>query len=79
VETRERVSSDSKAKSRGYLKLLKSKVIVGFMLFLLDVLVPLRHLSLSLQDRTALLSSQHDSLESSLEAVRKMKTRFVPM
>lgn len=33
LETRERVSSDAKAKSKGFLKLLKSKVIVGFMLF----------------------------------------------
>lgn len=74
LETRERVSSDAKAKSKGFLKLLKSKVIVGFLLFLLDVLAPLRHLSLNLQDRTALISCQHDSLESALEAVRKSKT-----
>lgn len=77
LETRERVSSDAKAKSKGFLKLLKSKVIVGFMLFLLDVLAPLRHLSLNLQDRTALISCQHDSLASALGAVLKSKTRFV--
>lgn len=76
LETRERVSSDAKAKSKGFLKLLKSKVIVGFMLFLLDVLAPLRHLSLNLQDRTALISCQHDSLASALKAVLKSKTRI---
>lgn len=54
-----------------FLKLLKSKVIVGFMLSLLDVLAPLRHLSLNLQDRTALISCQHDSLKKRFRSAKQ--------
>lgn len=77
LETRERVSSDAKAKSKGFLNSCSPKLLFDSCFFLLDVLAPLRHLSLNLQDRTALISCQHDSLESALEAFLESKTRFV--
>lgn len=42
VETSERVSSDSKAKAKGFLAMLKSRDLLSFLLFMVDVLSPLK-------------------------------------
>ncbi|KAK3094070.1 hypothetical protein FSP39_023772 [Pinctada imbricata] len=74
-ETGERVSADSKSKATAYLRLLKSKEVVYFMLFVLDFLGPLRRLSLALQDQDGLISSKHAALASTLSALERLKER----
>ena len=63
-----------KSKARGYLKLLKSKDIVCF---LMDVLSPIRRLSLQLQERTSAVFKQQVAVSSTLTIVQKFQERFV--
>lgn len=76
TEPSERVSVDSKAKAHAFLKLLRCRSVVCFLFFMLDVLAPLRRLSLQLQDRTCVIAQQHATLASVLEVIRKYKMRY---
>ncbi|CAC5426492.1 unnamed protein product [Mytilus coruscus] len=78
TEPIERVSVDSKARAIAFLKLLKPKNIVCFLLFLVDVLKTLRHLSLKLQDRKCLIADQYSALSSTMEIQIKYKTSDGP-
>ncbi|XP_014662095.1 PREDICTED: zinc finger protein 862-like [Priapulus caudatus] len=78
TETTERVSADSKSKAHAFMKLLKSKDVVCFLLFLMDALAPLHRLSLQLQERTCVIAKQHSAIASTLEAIRKYKTSDGP-
>ncbi|CAC5360735.1 unnamed protein product [Mytilus coruscus] len=78
TEPIERVSVYSKARAIAFLKLLKSKNIVCFLLFLVDVLKTLRHLSLKLQDRKCLIADQYSALSSTIEILTKYKTSDGP-
>lgn len=55
--------------------MLKSRDIVSFLLFMVDVLSPLKYLSLMLQEEKAVLANQHQAIECTLEAVKKLKSR----
>ncbi|VDI55336.1 Hypothetical predicted protein [Mytilus galloprovincialis] len=70
-ETSEQVSSDSKSKAKAFLKLLKSKDIVCLLMFLTDLLTPLRRLSLQLQDRTCSVGRQHSALRATIDVIKK--------
>lgn len=76
METGEKVSSDSKAKSKGFLNLLKSRDVVSFLLFMVDLLMPLKNMSLILQEETAVLAIQHRMIECTLEGVKKLQSKF---
>lgn len=77
VETSERVSSDSKAKAKGFLAMLKSRDVLSFLLFMVDVLSPLKYLSLMLQEEKAILANQHQAIECTIEAIKKLKSRYL--
>lgn len=77
VETSERVSSDSKAKAKGFLAMLKSRDVLSFLLFMVDVLSPLKYLSLMLQEEKAILANQHQAIECTIEAIMKLKSRYL--
>lgn len=51
TEPSERVSTDSRAKAMAFLKSLTNKNVLCFLFFLLDVLAPLKRLSLLLQEK----------------------------
>ena len=76
-EPTERVSVESKSKAKAFLKLLRSRTVVCFLFFLLDVLSPLRRLSKMLQDRTCVIGRQHAEIGTTLEVIRKMKNKYV--
>lgn len=76
METGEKVSSDSKAKAKGFLNLLKSRDVVSFLLFMVDLLMPLKNMSLILQEETAVLAIQHRMIECTLEGVKKLQSKF---
>lgn len=76
METGEKVSSDSKAKAKGFLNLLKSRDVVSFLLFMVDLLMPLKNMSLILQEETAVLAIQHRMIECALEGVKKLQSKF---
>lgn len=76
-EPTERVSVDSKSKGIAFLKLLTSKDILCFLFFLLDVMSPLSRLSRLLQERTCVIGRQHAEISTTLEVIRKMKTKYV--
>lgn len=65
--------SDSKAKAKGFLNLLKSRDVVSFLLFMVDLLMPLKNMSLILQEETAVLAIQHRMIECTLEGVKKLQ------
>ncbi|KAK3108716.1 hypothetical protein FSP39_014055 [Pinctada imbricata] len=73
-ETSDRVSSDSKNKAIGFLKLLKSKDVMSFLLFLVDALTPLRQLSLTLQEQDGRLAVIYDEFKCALESMEKLKS-----
>lgn len=76
METGEKVSSDSKAKAKGFLNLLKSRDVVSyFFLFMVDLLMSLKNMSLILQEETAVLAIQHRMIECTLEGVKKLQTK----
>lgn len=76
TEPMERVSVDSKSKAHAFLKLLKSKSVVLFLHHLLDVLTPLRKLSLQFQERDSIIARQHSAMESVLDVIRQYKTKL---
>lgn len=73
MATGEKVSSDSKAKAKGFLNLLKSRDVVSFLLFMVDLLMPLKNMIL--QEETAVLAIQHRMIECTLEGVKKLQTK----
>lgn len=73
-EPTERVSIDSKSKAVAFMRLLKSKDVLCFMMLLLDVLIPLRRLSLLLQEQSCLIGKQHTELGATIEVIRKYKS-----
>ena len=73
TEPVERVSVDAKSKAKAFLALLKNKNVVCFMMFLLDVLAPLRCLFLQLQETTCVIARQHSAIATTLEAIRKYR------
>lgn len=75
METGEKVSSDSKEKAKGFLNLLNSRDVVSFLLFMVDLLMPLKNMSLILQEETAVLAIQHRLIECTLEGVKKLQTK----
>ena len=78
TEPAEKVSVDSKAKAKAFLKLLSSKSVVYFIYFLMDVLTPLKKLSLGVQDRASALSQQHSTIEAVVEVLHERKTSDGP-
>jgi uncharacterized membrane protein required for colicin V production len=62
-------------KAKGFLHLLKSKDVVSFLLFMMDLLSSLKSMSLVLQEETAVLAVQHRMIEITLEGIKKLETR----
>jgi uncharacterized membrane protein required for colicin V production len=69
------VSVDSKSKAKAYLSLLKSRNVLEFLLFLMDIFTPLKRMSLVLQDRGTTLASQYNVIDSTMAVLEKYKTR----
>jgi hypothetical protein len=70
------VSVDSKSKAKGFLTMLKSRDIVSFLLFMVDILSPLKYLSLMLQEEKSVLANQHQAIECTLESVKKLRLGY---
>lgn len=75
TEPTERVSVDSRSKAHAFLKMLRSRDVMYFLNYLLDILTPLKRLSLTLQDRLAVIGTQHNELTSTLEVLKKYTYR----
>ncbi len=68
-------TADMKNKARGYLRLMTSRDVLTFVLFLRDVLLPLNKLSLILQERYSTVADTFLSITSAQAVIKKYATR----
>ena len=64
-------------KARGYLKLCKRADVLGYIHILLDVLKPLRTLSLSLQSTDTTLAEVDEKIDTASDVLKQYKSRYL--
>ena len=68
-------NSDAKQKGKCFLKLLKKKEMIAFLLFVHDVLMPMKYLSERFQRADAVLAEQYRALETAVTTMLVYKER----
>jgi hypothetical protein len=66
---------EAAGKARGYLKLMRRPDVIGFLHILLDILSPLRTLSLVLQKRETTLAEVGEQIQVATDMLEKYKDR----
>lgn len=70
-----KTSTDSKGKSSGFLKVLRSRELMEFAHFLADVLAVLSRLSRCFQERSVTIGEVPQLVDDAVSSLEKLKTR----